>query len=100
MYSFSFCAEGCCSLHAPRLSMGTFPTGSGLWVPNWLSTSCDLGVFVYETVEQVAGSCARLWAVRVPLSPSRTPTGIVDCGVRGRRCGATRVTPCSAQGPG
>jgi hypothetical protein len=22
-----------------------------LWVPNWSSTSCDLGVFVYQPVE-------------------------------------------------
>jgi hypothetical protein len=25
-----------------------------LWVPNWSSTSYDLGVFVYQLVEQIA----------------------------------------------
>jgi hypothetical protein len=25
-----------------------------LWVPSWSSTSCDLGVFVYQTAEQIA----------------------------------------------
>jgi hypothetical protein len=29
-------------------------TGRSMWVPNWSSTSCDLGVFVYQAVEQVA----------------------------------------------
>jgi hypothetical protein len=27
-----------------------------LWVPNWSSTSCDLGVFVYQPAEQIATS--------------------------------------------
>jgi hypothetical protein len=31
-----------------------------LWVPNWSSTSCDLGVFVYQPVEHVATSDVRL----------------------------------------
>jgi hypothetical protein len=31
-----------------------------LWVPNWSSTLCDLGVFVYQPVEQVATSDVRL----------------------------------------
>jgi hypothetical protein len=25
-----------------------------LWVPNWSSASCDLGVFVYQSTEQIA----------------------------------------------
>jgi hypothetical protein len=29
-----------------------------LWVPNWSSTSCDLGVFVYQPAEQIATSHA------------------------------------------
>jgi hypothetical protein len=28
----------------------------GLWVPNWSSTSCDLGVFVYQPTGQIATS--------------------------------------------
>jgi hypothetical protein len=32
---------------------------SALWVPNWPSTSCDLGVFVYQPVEQIATSEAK-----------------------------------------
>jgi putative transposase len=31
-----------------------------LWVPNWSSTSCDLGVFVYQSTEPIASSDARL----------------------------------------
>jgi hypothetical protein len=31
-----------------------------LWVPKWSSTSCDVGVFVYQPVEQVATSDVRL----------------------------------------
>jgi hypothetical protein len=27
-----------------------------LWVPNWSSTSCDLGVFVYQPIEPIATS--------------------------------------------
>jgi hypothetical protein len=36
-----------------------------LWVPNWSSTSCDLGVFVYQSAEQVATSEAKLGWRRV-----------------------------------
>ena len=36
-----------------------------LWVPNWSSTSCDLGVFVYQPAEQVATSQVKLgWRCR------------------------------------
>ena len=35
-------------------------TTYNLWVPNWSSTSCDLGVFVYQPVEHVATSDVRL----------------------------------------
>jgi hypothetical protein len=31
-----------------------------LWVPNWSSTSRDLGVFVYQPVEQIATSDVKL----------------------------------------
>jgi hypothetical protein len=31
-----------------------------LWVPNWSSTSRDLGVFVYQPIEQVAASQVNL----------------------------------------
>jgi hypothetical protein len=31
-----------------------------LWVPNWSSTSCDLGVFVDQSTEPIATSDARL----------------------------------------
>jgi hypothetical protein len=31
-----------------------------VWVPNWSSTSCDLGVFVYQPVEQIATSEVKL----------------------------------------
>jgi hypothetical protein len=34
--------------------------GKNVWVPNWSSTSCDVGVFVYQPVEQVATSDVRL----------------------------------------
>jgi hypothetical protein len=33
---------------------------SGLWVPNWSSTSCDLGIFVYQSPEPIATSDAKL----------------------------------------
>jgi hypothetical protein len=34
-------------------------------VPNWSSTSCDLGVFVYQPVEQIATSQVNLgWRCR------------------------------------
>jgi hypothetical protein len=33
---------------------------ASLWVPNWSSTSCDLGVFVYQPVEQNAPSEVKL----------------------------------------
>jgi hypothetical protein len=29
-------------------------TWRALWVPNWSSASCDLGVFVYQPTEQIA----------------------------------------------
>ena len=32
------------------------PTPINLWVPNWSSTLCDLGVFVYQPGEQIAKS--------------------------------------------
>jgi hypothetical protein len=32
----------------------------GVWVPNWSSTLCDLGVFVYQPAEQIAASEMRL----------------------------------------
>ena len=36
-----------------------------LWVPNWSSTSCDLGVLVYQPIEQVATSQLNLgWRCR------------------------------------
>jgi hypothetical protein len=28
----------------------------GVWVPNWSSTSCNLGVFVYQPAEQITTS--------------------------------------------
>jgi hypothetical protein len=31
-----------------------------LWMPNWSPTSCDLGVFVYQTPESVAASEVRV----------------------------------------
>jgi len=31
-----------------------------LWVPNWSSTSCDLGVFVDQSTEPIATSDAKL----------------------------------------
>ena len=31
-----------------------------MWVPNWSSTLCDLGVFVYQPAEQIAASEMRL----------------------------------------
>jgi hypothetical protein len=31
-----------------------------VWVPNWSSTSCDLGIFVYQPAEQIATSKAKL----------------------------------------
>jgi hypothetical protein len=34
--------------------------GLSLWVPNWSSTSCDLGIFVYQPAEQIATSKAKL----------------------------------------
>ena len=38
---------------------------NSLWVPDWSSTSCDLGVFVYQPVEQVATSQVKLgWQCR------------------------------------
>jgi hypothetical protein len=44
------------------------PAGSGrtsVWVPNWSSTLCHLGVFVYQPVEQVATSQVKLgWRCR------------------------------------
>jgi hypothetical protein len=36
-----------------------------LWVPNWSSTSGDLGVFVYQPGEQIATSEVKLaWRCR------------------------------------
>jgi hypothetical protein len=31
-----------------------------LWVPNWSSASCDLGVFMYQPAEQIATSQVKL----------------------------------------
>jgi hypothetical protein len=31
-----------------------------LWVPNWSSTSCDLGIFVDQPAESVAASEAKV----------------------------------------
>jgi hypothetical protein len=31
-----------------------------VWVPNWSSTSCGLGVFVYQPVEQITTSQMKL----------------------------------------
>jgi putative transposase len=36
-----------------------------VWVPNWSSTSCDLGVFVYQPAEPIATSETKLgWRCR------------------------------------
>jgi hypothetical protein len=47
----------------PTVTIKEYPTGgrrAGLWVPNWSSTSCDLGVFVYQPAEQIATSKVQL----------------------------------------
>jgi hypothetical protein len=42
-----------------------FGPAHSVWVPNWSSTSCDLGVFVYQPVEQIATSQVKLeWRCR------------------------------------
>jgi hypothetical protein len=38
----------------PEAKKITAPRFHGLWVPNWSSASCDLGVFVYQPTEQIA----------------------------------------------
>jgi hypothetical protein len=35
------------------------PLAESLWVPNWSSTSCDLGVFVDQSTEPIAASDAK-----------------------------------------
>jgi hypothetical protein len=51
-----------CSTAAIRPAAPSEMTSSGqaLWVPNWSSTSCDLGVFVYQPVELNAPSEVKL----------------------------------------
>jgi hypothetical protein len=44
-------------LKVAACTVGEIRTDAGtLWVPNWSSTSCDLGVFVYQPTGQIATS--------------------------------------------
>ncbi|HEY3896152.1 MAG TPA: hypothetical protein VGL88_12365, partial [Pseudonocardiaceae bacterium] len=48
---------GCGTDLADALDVGI---ARSLWVPNWSSTSCDLGVFVYQPTEQITTSEVKL----------------------------------------
>ncbi len=42
----------------PSVARG--PAALAVWVPNWSSALCDLGVFMYQPAEQIAASQVKL----------------------------------------
>ena len=52
-------SRGWCPMNMEEI--GQLGTDRLVWVPNWSSASCDLGVFVYQPAEQIATSQVKRW---------------------------------------